>query len=313
MLKKLTIAVLFLALVPAWAYAAQKRAHILMVTWRGETEAEKGFKKGMEAAGYAVDYTTFDAKQNKDSLSKFMDGLDRSKKIDLIYTFGTTATQVAMSKIKDVPIVFTIVADPVSAGIAASWESSGNNVTGASHLVPFESQYKALSRVKKITKLGMIYNPKEANSVIARDQMKRLGVENGYTLVEAIVSDKSEIEKAVQALIGKVDYIYLPSDSLIISNGADVMRLINRYRIPTFSAVEGLVRDNGALVGLVSSYFKVGELAAQKAVKVLEGAKPTEVPVGTLVTFSFLVNAKTMKEIGAVVPVTVLRGAEVIR
>ena len=219
-----------------------------------------------------------------------------------------------MAEIKNIPIVFAIVSDPVGAGIAASKESSGNNVTGASHLVPFDSQYKALSRVKKISKLGIIYNPKEANSIIARDQMKRLGIEsNTYTMVESPVSDESEIESAVQALIGKVDYIYLPSDSFIIANGAKVMEIINRYRIPTFSAAESLVRNNGALVGLVSSYFKVGELAAQKAVKILEGADPKDVSVDTLVKFSFLVNAKTMREIGTVVPVTVLRGAEIIR
>lgn len=316
MFKRLIIvvlSVLVLAIPATWLGAAEKKANVLMITWRGETEAERGFKKGMEEAGYNVDYANFDANRNKEDLANFVKNLDRLQEIDLIYTFGTTVTKTVMAEIKDLPIVFAIVSNPVKAGVVASMESSGNNVTGASHLVPFESQFKALSRVKKISKLGIIYNPEEANSIIARDEMKRLGQENNtYTLVEAPVSDEADIESSIQSLIGKVDYIYLPSDSFIISNGAKVMEIINGYRIPTFSAAEGLVK-NGALVGLVSRYSKVGELAAQKAIKVLEGDDPMDVPVSTLVKFSFLVNARTMRAIGTVVPVTVLRGAEIIR
>ena len=84
MFRKLIIVTVLFLLIPATLLgAAEKNANILMITWRGETEAEQGFKKGLESLGYAVEYMAFDAQRNKEDLAQFIKSFDRSKKIDL--------------------------------------------------------------------------------------------------------------------------------------------------------------------------------------------------------------------------------------
>ena len=135
---------MFLAVVIALAssnalFAGSKNLKIAMILWRGETEGEKGFKDGLQALGYSVDYTTMTAGQDRKELGRLLrEELEpKITNFNYIYTFGTTASQMTRDFVKDkVPQVFNIVADPVGAGIVQSMESPGGNISGASNGIP---------------------------------------------------------------------------------------------------------------------------------------------------------------------------------
>ena len=173
MLTLLVLTVLFIA-IGSSALWATKQTNIAMVLWRGITEAEKGFQARLkESDQYDVQFTVFDANQDKKNLAKIIEDLDTNK-YDLIYTFGTTVTKQVKNKVKDVPVVFNIVSRPVKAKVIDSWEHSGSNVTGASNAVPMASAFNSLSKVLYIGRLGFLYNSQEANSKIQLEEVEKL-------------------------------------------------------------------------------------------------------------------------------------------
>ena len=143
-LRLLLCAVLATAMLCPTLASARERVEIAMVLWRGETEAEKGFREKLAASpDYEVVITAFDAGQNKEKLDRILAGLD-PKRFRLAYTFGTMVTQAALQQTSDIPIIFNIVQRPVEGRIAASMERPGNRATGASNLVPMDSAFRTL-------------------------------------------------------------------------------------------------------------------------------------------------------------------------
>ena len=297
--------VLLLCLIhPSFAYA-EKSYKIAMITWRGETQAEQGFIDELESSNYRITFKKYHANQNRRNLKKIIKRIQGTY-VDLIYVFGTTATKIVLSKIKDKPVVFNIVSQPVRSGIIAGWESSESNVTGASNKVPVLHQLKALKKVIDYSRLGIIYNPREQNSVIQKDIARKLESTLGFKLKEYKILGQSDILKVLLSMKEEVDAVYFPADSMTKSLGKEIMALVNEFKIPSLSAVESMVPEDGALLGLVPNYYELGRLAAAKALKILQGKKPADIPSSALDHFQMSVNLKTAQKIAVQIPMSIL-------
>jgi putative ABC transport system substrate-binding protein len=309
-----------------------KKFTIYMVLWRGVTDAEKGFmdwfKDYPTARNITVDFVVRDCGKDTAVLDRVKDEI-RMKKPDLVYAFGTTVTQRLAGTVKDapspadiadIPMVFNIVAYPEAAGLVSS-KASKSNLTGVSHLVPLAAQYNAMKSVCPLNRIGIIYNPEEGNAVAVVKELERFAQSRSFELVKAPVKtgkDKKprveSIPPAVMSLIRKSpQFIYLPSDSFIISNAGMITEITDRHRIPTFSATEEPIRKSGAFMGLVSLYYNAGRFAGYKAEQILVGKKkPGDIPVETLERFSLLINIDAGKKIEQYPPLTMLKYAEII-
>lgn len=286
-------------------FAGEKQFEIAMVTWRGYTEAEQGFVEGVQKSGLPIFFKNYDAARDLTRLDRIITQIEDSSP-DLVYVFGTTATQGVLERIKDLPVVFNIVSRPVETGIIKSWENSGNNVTGASSKVPLQDQLKALKKVVNYLKLGIIYNPMEANSLIQRELVKQQETALGFTLVEFKVSDIEDVEKKLSGLAHSVDAVYLPADSTIKTLGREIMQQVNSRKIPSLAALESMVEENQALMGLVPNYYQLGRLAAEKAIQVLNGTPPSHIPSSPLDYFQIHINMITAQKIGVHIPTSIL-------
>ncbi len=302
---------------------------IMMILYRGATDAEKGFMEYFKRRNIAVDYIVRDAQADNGRIAGFV-AEARALRPDLIYTFGTTVTaEVAgligavdpARHITDIPIVFDIVADPVGARLVKSVKASGRNLTGASHLVPLDAQMKALQAMRPTQTLGVVYNPLEKNSTLAVQELEALAGSFGLAVMAVpVVLDSTGkptpegIVAAMQQLVAKKpQFIYIPSDSFLIKNADMVVRTARRAQIPVFAATEAPIRNDGALLGLVSTYFNVGELAAYKAEQILTGkAQVAAIPVETLNRFTYLVNMGAAKHLGVYPPLAVVKMAELV-
>ncbi len=208
----------------AWA---KEKKNVVMLRWRYKDKSEEAFEKVLNSSQYEIIWQDVCADEKKDKLVEIIKGLNTSK-IDLIYAFGTTVAQVLKDMVKDVPIVYNCVTDPLGAGIIASWEHSGNNLTGASNGVPAEPQFRALKKIVDFKRLGMIHNPKEKNSVIARDEAKALEEKYGFTLIEANFATKDDLDSAMRTLEeAKVDAVWLSTISSIKANQDILLKAIN--------------------------------------------------------------------------------------
>lgn len=278
---------------------------VAMITWRGETDAERGFADGLVSYQHPVNIVRYHADQDMGRLKQIISRIRKSR-ADLIYVFGTIATQTVLEEIKDIPVVFNIVNRPVAAGIIKSWSDSGNNATGASNQVPVESQLKALKKVVRFRRLGIIYNPLEPNSRIQIEIAEKLQKTMDFSLVDFQISSPSDLATVMPRIKGAVDAVFIPADSLMISLGDDLSRWINAQGLPSLATVETLVVDHGLLMGLQPSYYQLGLQAAEKARRILDGAPPSDIPSSRLDFFQMTVNMKTARRIHVQIPMSIL-------
>ncbi len=300
---------------------------IAMVLWRGETDAEKGFIETFD--GDPVKFIIYDCKQNNDELISV-----RSKLLvtppDLIYAFGTTVAATLAGKVdairKDLhitttPIVFSVVADPQAAGLVRKHSNLSNrNITGVSHLVPMDVQINAIESVIPVKSIGVLYNPEEANSRTQVNELNNLSIPRSISVVIVALhsvggdslSDRELSKSLNKILMKRVDIVYLPSDSYIISNAGKIVNACQKANIPTFSATEQPVRDKGACMGLVCKYSAVGAFAGYKARQILMGTSPGEIPCEKVPQYSLLINMQACKSMELYPPVKMLRFAEIV-
>jgi len=289
----------------------KRRAVIAMITWRGQTDAERGFLDGLNEKIHEPTILTYDAEQSLTNLELIVDRIG-SRTVDLIYVFGTTATQFVLSRVKNIPVVFNIVSRPIASGIIAGWERSGNNATGVSNEVHAHHQLKDLKKVVDFRVLGVIYNPREHNSVVNTRMVRELQPQMGFRLVELCIRDAAAISGVLGDLNSKVDAVYIPADSLIISLGDKIMAAVNAAGIPSLACTESMVPDDGALVALVPDYYQLGHLAARKALRILSGEAPGEIPSSFPDYFRMWVNMPTARQIGIQIPLSILMMADKI-
>lgn len=309
---------------------ADNRYRVMMILYRGVTDAERGFMNYFAERKIPVEFIIRDTQEDMSQLPSFIKEIKETKP-DLVYTFGTSVTAAIVGTtdlvnkadyVTNTPIVFNVVADPIGAKIAADMKSSGRNVTGVSHVVPMRSQLKAITSIKKFARLGVIYNPREPNAQLAVKALSALASEFNYMLdVEPVKPavdgrpDDETLHAAINALITrKPDAIFLPSDSFIIANAHEVTSAALAAKIPVYSATEAPIRVAGAFAGLVSTYYNVGRFAGYKAEEILVHGKPVEtIPMETLNRFTFLVNMRVAKALDVYPPISVMQMAEVIR
>lgn len=285
---------------------------VLTLYWRGPTEVIQGFRDGLKDLGVSAQFTEFDAQRNKKTLNDYVAGITESQ-FDLIYTFGTTVTTTIAKQIKKTPILAKI-GNPVESGIIKSWENSGNNIIAVSQIVDYPEQINFINSLGNFKKIGSIQNPKEKNSVVDNRELARYFKENGQDFITVDAGSVAELPGAVDALLKRqVDFVYL-SSSLVTENTEKIVPVLNSHKIPTYARSESIImRDNGALCGVVSSYYEVGREMASRAKMILDGKKPSEVPSYRmpLARQRILFNKKTAEQLDIVIPYNLLRRAEV--
>ena len=152
---------------------------------------------------------------------------------DLIYAIATPASQAAVKETQSIPVIFNAVTDPVKAGLVKAVESSGNNVTGVSDLIPVKTQIELLLKiVPKVKRLGIIYNAGEDNSRVLVEMTKGVAKELKLDLVDATVTNSGEVFAATQTLVGRVDGIYVIQDNTVVSALESVVKVANKNMLP---------------------------------------------------------------------------------
>lgn len=319
------------SVLPAGVFAAEgsQRPRILMLTYRGETDVERGFRDYLAAAGLDAQIIHRDANRDIATVRGVLAELPALKP-DLIYTWGTSITLEVVGRydapdpsrfVRDTPVVFALVSAPVQVGIAPDFASSGRNVTGAVHVVPTDVQMRAMQAYKPFTKVGVLYTPSEQNSVAIVEEVRAFCNASGAALIEQTFeldaggrpTDIGVGAKVAAIAEAGADWMYLLPDTFLGTLYDIVTPAALAAGLPTFGAAELAIREGGALVGLVSRYHSVGQLAGQKAVDILvNGTAPADIPIETLKRFSLIINMPVAKALGAYPPISMLDYAEVI-
>ncbi len=269
-------------------------------------EMEKeGFKNG---ENIVIDYQNAQGDQTnlKTICQKFV-----NSKYDLIIAIATPSAQAAVGETKDIPIVFSACTDPLGSGLVSSLEKPGGNVTGTSDAI---SAQKIMELAKRITPniktVGALYTSSETNSVSVVNNLKEYAAQNGMTVVEATITNSSEVQQAVTSLVGKADAIFSPIDNTVASAMPLVTQVANKAKVPVYVGADSMVKDGGlATYGI--NYTILGQETAKMAVAILKGQKAGDIPVKTMTDMDIYVNKDTAAAIGITIPDDVLKQAKV--
>lgn len=266
----------------------------------------EGFIEALKEAGYEdgknikidLQNAQGDVSNAQTIARKFAD-----EKVDIILAIATPAAQAAANVTKDIPILITAVTDPVSAGLAKSLDEPGGNVTGTTDMNPVAEQIKLVKElVPTAKKVGILYNAGEINSKIQVDIAKEAVSGLDLTIVEATVSNSSEVSQATQSLMGRVDAIYVPTDNTIVSSIGAVIKVANDNKIPVIGSERGQV-DAGAIATKGIDYKELGRQTGEIAVKIIrDGKKPQDIPIEGSKVVTLIINQKTAETIGLTVP-----------
>lgn len=244
--------------------------------------ANKGFEKALKDSGISYTLDQQNASGDPSTTQTIAQKLVNDKN-DLIFTIATPAAQAVAGLTKDIPIVLTAVTDPADAGLVASNEVPGGNVTGTSDLNPVQKQIGLIKEMfPEAKKVGILYCSAEANSKLQVELAKEVCEQEGLEAKEFTVSSSNEIQTVVESMVGKVDVIYTPTDNVISNAMATVSMVATNNQLPIICGEENQVTA-GALATYSVDYEALGYKAGEMAVQILKGEKkPADMPIGYL-------------------------------
>lgn len=305
------------SLLPLGAQAADvatKRVAVTAIVEHPALDAARdGVRDELKAAGYEVGKNlTFEyqSAQGNTGTAAQIARKYVGDKPDAIVAIATPSAQAAVAATRDIPVVFSAVTDPVAARLVKSWEPAGGNVTGVSDASPLEKHLELMLRVRpQAKKVGVIYNPGEANSVAIVQALKKATAAAGLTLVEAAAPRTVDVPGAAQSLVGKADVIYAPTDNNVMSAFEGIVKVAQQAKLPVVAADTDAVK-RGAVAALGLNYYDLGRQTGKLVVRVLNGEKPGAIAAQTSQKFELHVNPEAAQKQGVTLPEDLLKAAK---
>ena len=277
-------------------------------------EALRGMDEGFKAAGLVAgrDYEMRDASAQGDmSVLPALIDATRSDGSELLLVFSTPTLQNALRKIKDIPIVFTFVANPLVAGAGQDNEHHLPNVTGIYTLGPYEEMAELLAGdFPQYRMIGTLFAPAEDNSVYNKQVFEQALAKHGLSLTSVPVNSPGELPDAAMALAAKpIDAIVQILDNQSSSGFTAIARAAARAQKPLLSLTEASVRQ-GAAVAVSMSYRQSGYDAALMAARVMRGESPEHIPFARPGKISLIVSQGNAENLGMTLPESLIQRAD---
>lgn len=302
---------------------------VVMLLWRGPTEVEEGVLNHVRARDLDLNFVCLSAESRAENIPAMI-AKARGMKADLFYSWGTGITLAAVGRIGEVdptaqitdrPVIFTMVSYPVEAGIVPSFEKPGRNVTGSSHTVPLAAQIRAMQAYRKVSSIGVLYNPLEPNSTINVQQLNELAESEGIDVVALPVQpdakgrpDPARLPDLIgQLALRQPQFLFIGPDNFIGENRDEVIGEALKQGLPAFTGTELEIAHGRAMVGLVTSYTNLGRYMGSLIERILiDGEAAEDIPVRTLSRFTYMVRLPVARELGLYPPLEVLDFADIV-
>jgi len=233
---------------------------------------------------------------------------------DVIVAISTPSAQTVASAARSTPLIFSAVTDPVGAKLVKNADKPGGLITGVSDLTPIGAHMDLIKRVvPSATRVGVIYNPGEANSVTLVGLVNEHAPAKGMSVVEAGATKTSDVLTAARSLVGKVDAIYIPTDNTVISALEAVIKVGMDAQIPVITGDTDSVK-RGAVAALGFNYYDVGRQTGVMVARVLNGESPGDIAVEGVTKLELFVNPAAAEAMGVTLPAGMVDEAkEVVR
>jgi len=252
----------------------------------------------VEGENLKVDYNNAQGDQNNNnSIAQKI----ASEKNDLVLAIATPSAQAVVENVKDTPVVFAAVTDPLDAGLVSNLEAPGGNVTGASDTNPLAVQQIMdfiAEHFPNVQNVGIVINTGEPNAVVMADNAEQQLAKHGIGLIRAAVTNTSEVQQAAESLVGRVEALFITLDNTVVSGVESIIQVANDNDIPFFSSDRDSV-EAGAFMTVGFKYYDHGYQAGMMAVEILKnGKKPGDLAVTFPDKIDVILNLKAAQEQG---------------
>ena len=240
--------------------------------------AEQGVIDAIKAAGIDAQFDQQNANGDVGTAAQIANQF-KTEKVTVAVGIATPVAVALATTLKTTPVVFSAVTDPVGAGLVTTTAHGDKYVTGMSDAIPTVQHIKLFAEVAKIKTLGYIYTSNEANSISAIELVKQGCKEAGITLVTQSISKSDEVKQAAEAIINRVDGIYLTTDNTVFSAISSLIEVFGKAKKPIFSGDVTAAKEGGIFMASGFNYYKAGRATGELVVQILKGKKCSEIPV----------------------------------
>lgn len=285
----LVVGILLISLISLHQLKADKKKDVFrigisqFITHQSLDATREGFVDELAKQGYVegenieIDFQNAQGEQrNLKTISRQL-----AESSDVVLAIATPSAQSLANTTQTTPVIFSAVTDPVSAKLVESREHPGGNVTGTSDQSSdaISTQINLIKKVlPKAKSIGILYTQSEPNSVVQKDEAKRLLEEKGFTVVEKTILDSNNVKAAAESLMTEVDMVFVPTDNIISSTMETVKQVSIKHKVPVFGGSTEMVAVGG-LYNYGTNYEELGRQTARMLVRILKGEKPENIAV----------------------------------
>jgi putative ABC transport system substrate-binding protein len=303
---------------------AQQAGKVYRVGFLGAASASQyapqvdGMRRGLHDLGYVeggnliIEYRWADGRYER--LGPLAVELVRLK-VDVIVTHGTPGSQAAKQATTTIPIVMAVVGNPEEIGLVQSLARPGGNVTGSSFMFA-EVNAKRVQVLKdavpRLRRVAALHNPDNFSHVSVLAAMEPMTRSLRLVFHPVQVRQADDFETAFARIKQQVDGVVVIDDSMLISNAGRLADLAVRYRLPIIGFKE--LVDAGGLLAYGVNFPDVFRQSMVLVDRILKGAKAGDLPIQRATKFELILNLKTAKALGLMIPPSLLaRADEVIQ
>ena len=285
----LVVGILLTSLISLHQLKADKKKDVFrigisqFITHQSLDATREGFVDELSKQGYVegknIEIDLQNAQGEQRNLKTISQKLAESS--DVVLAIATPSAQSLANTTQTTPVIFSAVTDPVSAKLVESREHPGGNVTGTSDQSSdaISTQINLIKKVlPKAKTIGILYTQSEPNSVVQKDEAKRLLEEKGFTVVEKTILDSNNVKAAAESLMAEVDMVFVPTDNIISSTMETVKQVSIKHKVPVFGGSTEMIAVGG-LYNYGTNYEELGRQTARMLIRVLKGEKPENIAV----------------------------------
>lgn len=314
----LVVGILLTSLISLHQLKADKKKDVFrigisqFITHQSLDATREGFVDELAKQGYVegknIEIDLQNAQGEQRNLKTISQQLAESS--DVVLAIATPSAQSLANTTQTTPVIFSAVTDPVSAKLVESREHPGGNVTGTSDQSSdaISTQINLIKKVlPKAKTIGILYTQSEPNSVVQKDEAKRLLEEKGFTVVEKTILDSNNVKAAVESLMAEVDMVFVPTDNIISSTMETVKQVSIKHKVPVFGGSTEMIAVGG-LYNYGTNYEELGRQTARMLVRILKGEKPENIAVELPEKLELHINQEMAAALG--IDISKLEGKE---
>jgi putative tryptophan/tyrosine transport system substrate-binding protein len=235
--------------------------------------------------------------------------------VDVIFAGGEAAVRAAKQATRTIPIVMLVSGDPVGAGLVSSLKQPGENITGITGLSPRLSARRLeilKQAVPTLSHVAVLFNPDDETKNVDRQQLQVTARALGVRLHSVGLRSPEEFEQGFRTMVQeRVDGLIVLSTAFTSFYRAQIIKLAAEMRLPAMYERKEFV-EVGGLMAYGTSLPDMLRQAASYVAKILQGAKPSTLPVQQATMYELAVNLQTADSLGLTIPPSILSWADVV-